>query len=101
MLTKVLPTYGLSIQPNADLEFSDYDGTAYLNAYDPKKNVSVVLIYRTGHSASLAYYAKIELDKLYSRPGFEVEVSGYNVNFLSIVTGDMFRVYRVFTSPSL
>ena len=71
-LTKVLSTYGLKIQPNADIEFSDVDSTVYVNAYDPTKKVSVIIIYRTGNAASNSYYAKIELDQLYSRPGFEV-----------------------------
>jgi len=41
-----------------------------VNAYDPKKNVSVIIIYRTGHAASISLYAMVELDRLYSRPGF-------------------------------
>jgi hypothetical protein len=41
------------------------------------------------------------LDKLYSRPGFEVEVSGFFVNFLSIATRGNFTVYRVFSEPFL
>jgi len=69
-LTKILPIYGYRIQPNADLEFSDYDSTVYVNAYDPNKNVSVILIYRTGRAASNTLYSTIYLDKLYSRPGF-------------------------------
>lgn len=77
----------MNIQPNADIEFSDYDGTAYVNAVDPVKNVSVILIYHTGVGASRALYSIITLDKLYSRPGFEVEVSGTFVNYLTIVTG--------------
>jgi hypothetical protein len=101
VLNKVLSTQGMSIQPNADIEFSDYDSTVYINAFDPKKNVSVILVYRTSHPASFTYYTKIELDKLYSRPGFEVEVSGFFVNFLSIATSTNFTVYRVFTQPSL
>ena len=59
------------------------------------------MVYRTGHSASYAYYSMIRLDKLYSRPGFEVEVSGFMVNFLSIATGNQFLVYRIFTKPFL
>jgi hypothetical protein len=100
-LTKILSTYGHKIQPNADIEFSDVDSTVYVNAYDPVKNISVILIYRTGHAASNTFYTKIDLDKLYSRPGFEVEVSGFFVNFLTIVTSDKFSVYRVFTRPFL
>jgi hypothetical protein len=69
-LTKTLSTYGHNIQPNADIEFSDFDNTAYVNAIDPVKNVSVVLIYHMGVGASRALYAMIPLDKLYSRPGF-------------------------------
>lgn len=86
----------MSIQPDADVEFSDVDATVYINAYDSKQNKSVILIYRTQHAASYAYYSMIYLDKLYSRPGFEVEVSGTFVNYLSIVAGNNFLVYRVF-----
>lgn len=100
-LTKVLSTYGCKIQPNADIEFSDVDSTVYINAYDPAKNVSVILVYRTGHAASNSYYTRIDLDKLYSRPGLEIEVSGFFVNFLSIITSDIFQVFRVFTHPFL
>lgn len=42
----------------------------YVNAYDPKFNVSVVLIYKSGFPASAVLYDVIYLDKLYSRPGF-------------------------------
>lgn len=69
-LTKVMPLYGMRIQPNADIEFSDFDSTVYINAYNPTKNISVIMIYRTGHAASHSLYTMIELDKLYSRPGF-------------------------------
>lgn len=101
VLTKTLPTYGYNIQPNADVEFSDYDSMVYVNAVDPKKNVSVIIVYRTGHAASRTCYAIIELDKLYSRPGFEVEVSGYFVDFLTIIAGNEFKIYRVFSRPFL
>ena len=59
------------------------------------------MIFRTGHAASNEYYAEIQLDKLYSRPGFEVEVSGPYVNFVSIIAGGNFMVYRVFATPML
>ncbi len=69
-LVKTLSTYGMTLQPNADTEFSDFDGTVYVNAVDPVKNVSVVMIYKLGLAASHALYATVTLDKLYSRPGF-------------------------------
>jgi hypothetical protein len=59
------------------------------------------MVLKTSHNADKVFYTKIELDKLYSRPGFEVEVSGYLVNFLTVVTSDKFRLYRVFTYPSI
>lgn len=96
-LTKTLPTYGMTIQPNADIEFSDFDGTVYVNAVDPVKNVSTILIYRCGYGSGHNLYAMIPLDQLYSRPGFEVEVSGFFCNFLTIVTGNKYQVYRVFS----
>lgn len=101
VLVKVLSSQGMSIQPNADVEFSDMDSTVYINAYDPKQNKSVILVYRTGHSASYAYYSQIYLDKLYSKPGFEVEVSGFYVNYVSIAAGNQFHVYRVYRQPTL
>lgn len=71
-LTKTLPTYGMKIQPNADIEFSDFNGLVYVNAVDPVKNVSVVIVYQTGWPAANSLYSMITLDKLYSRPGFEI-----------------------------
>lgn len=71
-LVKTLSTYNMTLQPSADIEFSDFDGTAYVNAVDPVKNVSVVMIYKLGLAASHALYAMVPLDKLYSRPGFEI-----------------------------
>jgi hypothetical protein len=56
---KVMSTYGLIIQPNADVEFSDYDNMVYVNAVDQSKNKSVVLVYRTGHAASISLYTKV------------------------------------------
>jgi hypothetical protein len=98
-LTKTLPTYGMSIQPNADVEFSDFDGTVYINAVDPVKNISTILVYRCGYGSGHSLYTMIPLDQLYSRPGFEVEVSGYFCNYLTIVTGNKYQVYRVFSTP--
>lgn len=71
-VVKTLSTYGMNIQPNADIEYSDFDSTAYVNAVDPVKNVSVVLIYHVGVAATHSLYATVTLDKLYSRPGFEI-----------------------------
>jgi len=42
----------------------------YVNAYDPAKNVSVVLVYRSGFVGVNVLYDVVYLDKLYSRPGF-------------------------------
>jgi len=95
-LMKNYPLYGYRIQPNADIEFSDLDFSVYVNAYDPKVNVSVILVYRSGFPASTVLYHTIYLDQLYSRPGFEVEVSGSFVDFVSIAAGNEFQVYRVF-----
>lgn len=80
--------YGYRIQPGADIEFSDQEYMVYVNAYDPKVNVSVILVYRSGFPSSAVLYDTIYLDKLYSRPGFEVEVSGNYVDFVSIAAGD-------------
>lgn len=35
VLVKMLSTQGMKIQPDADIEFSDFDGSVYVNAYDP------------------------------------------------------------------
>jgi hypothetical protein len=88
LLTKTYPMYGYRIQPGADIEFSDQEYMVYVNAYDPKVNVSVILVYRSGFPSSAVLYDTIYLDKLYSRPGFEVEVSGNYVDFVSIAAGD-------------
>ncbi len=69
---KTYPLFGYKIQPNADIEFSDLDFAVYVNAYDPKMNVSVILVYRSGFPGSTVLYDTIYLDQLYSRPGFEV-----------------------------
>jgi hypothetical protein len=69
-LTKELSTQNMVLQPDADIDFSDFDSTVYVNAFDKNKNISVIMIYRTGHLATDSYYSIIELDKLYSKPGF-------------------------------
>ncbi len=35
VLVKMLSTQGMKIQPDADIEFSDFDGSVYVNAYNP------------------------------------------------------------------
>jgi len=87
-LMKTYPMYGYRIQPGADIEFSDLDFSVYINAYDPAVNVSVILVYRSGFPSSVVLYHTIYLDQLYSRPGFEVEVSGNIVDFVSIAAGN-------------
>lgn len=94
-----LPLYGYHFQATSEVEFSDFNDMVYVNAVDSAKNVSVILVYRTNLPSALALYAQITLDKLYSRPGLEIEVSGFFVDYLSIKTGDGFTVHRVFEIP--
>lgn len=94
-----LPLHGHKIQPTSDIEFSDFNTLIYINAVDPVKNTSVVLIYRTDRSSAASLYATIPLRKLYTRPGLEIEVSGFYVDFLNIKTDDGFTIYRVFSHP--
>lgn len=100
-VVKNYPLYGYRIQPDADIEFSDNEFMVYVNAYDPKMNVSVILVYQSGFPYSAVLYDTIYLDRLYSKPGFEIEVSGNFVDFVSIAAGDEFLVYRVFEQPML
>lgn len=77
VLARVLSSQRMSIQPGVDC-------TVYINAYDQTHNKGVILVDRIGHSASYADHAKIHIDNLYSRPSFEVEVSGMYLNFVFI-----------------
>ena len=79
-----LPLYNYTLQPNADIEFSDVEDLIYINAVE--NNKSVVLIYRPSAPVALSLYHTIYLNKLYSRPALEIEVSGYMVDFLNIKT---------------
>lgn len=96
---KNLPTYGYSLTPNGDVDFSSVEDTVYINAIDDVKNISVILIYRTRFPAANALFDVIELSRRESV--FEIEVSGYQVDFLNIMTTDNFQLYRIFESPSL
>jgi hypothetical protein len=96
---KRLPVYNYKIQSISDIEFSDVDHLLYITAYEEARNASTVLIYRTNRPAAAALYATIPLRKLYSRPGLEIEVSGWFVDFLNIKTDDGFFLYRVFETP--
>lgn len=96
-----LPVYNYEIQPVADIEFSDVEDLIYINAVDPAQNKSIVLIYRPNSPAALSLFKTIPLDKLYSRPALEIEVSGFIVDFLNIKTDSFFSLYRVFEQPLL
>lgn len=73
----------------------------YINAVDSLTNASAILMYRTDRPAAASFYGVIPLRKLYSRPGLEIEVSGFFVDFLNIKTDDGFALYRVFNEPYL
>lgn len=64
-------------------------------------NKSVVLVYRPSSPAAVSLYTTLLLDKLYSRPALEIEVSGFFVDFLSIKTDHYFEIFRVFEQPLL
>lgn len=98
---KYLPVYGYAIQATSDLGFSSIENTFYLSAYELETNKSVILAYKTGLPAASALFDVIHLDKLYSRPELEIEVSGFKVDFLHIRAGDEFFVYRMFESPRM
>ncbi len=72
----------------------------YINAVDPSINASVILIYRTDRPAAASLYHTLPLRKLYTRPGLEIEVSGFYVDFLNIKTDDGFQLYRVYSHPN-
>ena len=65
---KKLPLYHYSIQSISDIDFSSIEDTVYINAVDPIKNVSVILVYRTRMPAATSLYDTIHLDRLYTRP---------------------------------
>lgn len=96
---KRLPVFGYKIQAVSDIEYSDENDLIYVNAVDPDTNKSIILIYKTNMPAATSLYATIPLRKLYSRPGLEIEVSGFYVDFLNIKTDDGFTLYRVWSVP--
>lgn len=98
---KNLPLYNYTIPDDFDIEFSDFSNLFYINALDPASNLTKVLIYRTGAFSVNSFYDVIDVHGLYSHKNLEIEVSGFFVDFVSIIASGAFSVYRQFDTPML
>jgi hypothetical protein len=67
-----------------------------VNALDTKTNLTVVLVYRTASYAVAALYDVINLPGTYSHRNLEIEVSGYEVDYVSIIASGHFSIIREF-----
>lgn len=98
---KQLPLYNYVIPADFDLEFSDFGDLFYINTVDQDANKTTVLIFRTGYFAVSSLYDVINIPGLYSHKNLEIEVSGYFVDFVSIIASGAFYLYRQFEIPMM
>jgi len=98
---KSLYLYNYTIPTDYDVEFSDVGDLFYINTVDGATNLTTVLIFRTGSFAVSSLYDVINIPGLYSHKNLEIEVSGYFVDFVSIIASGAFYVYKQFEDPFL
>jgi hypothetical protein len=91
---KSLYLYNYTIPIDFDMEFSDVGDLFYINTIDQATNLTTVLIFRTGGFAVSSLYDVINLPGTYSHNNLKIEVSGYFVDFVSIIASGSFYVYR-------
>ena len=91
--------YRYKLLEDFDLEFSDVGDLFYVNALDTTRNRTSVLIYRTASYAVAALYDVINLPGLFSHLNLEIEVSGFDVDYVSIIATGQFYLYRQFEQP--
>ena len=90
---KNLYLYNYTIPADFDIEFSDVGDLFYINTIDKATNLSTVLIFRSGRFSVASLYDVINLPGLYSHKSLEIEVSGYFVDFVSILASGAFYTY--------
>jgi hypothetical protein len=98
---KSLYLYNYTIPTDFDIEFSDVGDLFYINTVDGATNLTTVLIFRTGAFSVSSLYDVINMPGLYSHKNLEIEVSGYFVDFVSIIASGAFYVYKQFEIPFL
>jgi hypothetical protein len=81
------------------LEFSDVGDLFYVNALDTVRGRTSVLVYRTASYAVAALYDVINLPGLFSHKNLEIEVSGFDVDYVSIIATGSFYLYRQYEQP--
>lgn len=91
---KNLNLYSYVISNDFDLEFSDVGDLFYINTVDTRTNSTTVLIYRTSNFAVASLYDVINLPGSFNHSNLEIEVSGYEVDFVSIIYSGYFTLYR-------
>jgi hypothetical protein len=82
---KSLYLYNYTIPEDFDIEFSDMGDLFYINTIDQATNLTTVLIFRTGAFSVSSLYDVINLPGLNSHKNLDIEVSGYFVDFVSII----------------
>lgn len=93
--------YNYVIPDDFDLEFSDIGSLFYINTIDKNTNTSSLLIYRTTSFSAAALYTVINLPGQFTHKNLEVEISGYDVDYVSIIASGEFYTYRVFEKPHM
>lgn len=96
MQVKSYCLYHYQLQEDFDLEFSDVGDLFYVNALDTRSNRTSVLIYRTASYAVAALYDVINLPGLLSHRNLEIEVSGFGIDYVSIIASGEFYLYRLY-----
>lgn len=91
--------YYYTIPVDFDLEFSDIGDLFYINAVNTRTNSTTVLIYRTSNFAVAALYDVINLPGNFNHNNLEIEVSGYEVDFVSVIYSGHFILYRQYEWP--
>ncbi len=100
VLVQNLNLYHYQLQPLADIAFSQNGLLLYVAAVDPVMQVSVILIYNTAYISAASLHSVIHLDQVYSRPGFEIEVVGGELEYLTVIHRGSISVYLVYEHPT-
>lgn len=98
---KNLELYQYKLDSDFDLEFSDHTNLFYLQATDTKTNLTTVLVYKIGSFLVNSLYDVINLEGKYRHNNLLIEICGFGVDYVNLVSDVGFSVYRQFPVPTL
>ena len=87
---KKLNLYQYKMDVDFDVEYSDHNRLFYVTAIDGNTNHTTILIYKTGSPLVNSLYDVINLNATYNHKNLFIEVCGFHLDYVNILTQNSF-----------